>query len=297
MRILLVEDDKLIGDGIKAGLSKMGFNVDWFTDGKTGQAALYTAPYDAVVLDLTLPEIDGLEILRAARKRKERTGADPDRAGCAESARRRVTPGADDYLCKPFALIEVAARLESLVRRSHGQARSELRHGKVTLDPASLVATLEGETLVLKPKEFALLELLMRNAGRVLPRKAIEEKLYNWDDDVSSNAVEVHVHHLRRKLGSDFIRTVHGIGYTRVTHETDPTPEPEAAPDAPLLLLSPAARFAASVVARHQTTDKLDKLFDTQQMLFAKRLLTMDVDELRAPERMREVPKSQTRPS
>ena len=122
--------------------------------------------------------------------------------------------GADDYLCKPFALIEVAARLEALVRRSHGQARSELRHGKVTLDPASLVATLEGETLVLKPKEFALLELLMRNAGRVLPRKAIEEKLYNWDDDVSSNAVEVHVHHLRRKLGSDFIRTVHGIGYT-----------------------------------------------------------------------------------
>lgn len=149
-----------------------------------------------------------------ARKRKERTGADPDCAGCAESARRRVTPGADDYLCKPFALIEVAARLEALVRRSHGQARSELRHGKVTLDPASLVATLEGETLVLKPKEFALLELLMRNAGRVLPRKAIEEKLYNWDDDVSSNAVEVHVHHLRRKLGSDFILTVHGIGYT-----------------------------------------------------------------------------------
>ena len=122
--------------------------------------------------------------------------------------------GADDYLCKPFALIEVAARLEALVRRSHGQTRSELRHGKVTLDPTSLVATLEGETLALKPKEFALLELLMRNAGRVLPRKAIEEKLYTWDDDVSSNAVEVHVHHLRRKLGSEFIRTVHGIGYT-----------------------------------------------------------------------------------
>ncbi len=133
----------------------------------------------------------------------------------------------------------MAARLEALVRRSHGQARSELRHGKVTLDPASLVATLEGETLVLKPKEFALLELLMRNAGRVLPRKAIEEKLYNWDDDVSSNAVEVHVHHLRRKLGSEFIRTVHGIGYTRVTHETDPTPEPEAAPDAPLFAAVP----------------------------------------------------------
>ncbi|WP_288455734.1 quorum sensing response regulator transcription factor QseB [uncultured Enterobacter sp.] len=215
MRILLVEDDKLIGDGIKAGLSKMGFNVDWFTDGKTGQAALYTAPYDAVVLDLTLPEIDGLEILRAWR---ESGKSEPVLILTARDAlNQRVEGlrlGADDYLCKPFALIEVAARLEALVRRSHGQARSELRHGKVTLDPASLVATLEGETLVLKPKEFALLELLMRNAGRVLPRKAIEEKLYNWDDDVSSNAVEVHVHHLRRKLGSDFIRTVHGIGYT-----------------------------------------------------------------------------------
>jgi two-component system response regulator QseB len=96
--------------------------------------------------------------------------------------------GADDYLCKPFALIEVGARLEALVRRSHGQTRSELRHGKVTLDPTRLVATLDGETLTLKPKEFALLELLMRNAGRVLPRKLIEEKLYTWDDDVSSNA-------------------------------------------------------------------------------------------------------------
>lgn len=122
--------------------------------------------------------------------------------------------GADDYLCKPFALIEVAARLEALIRRAHGQSSSELRHGKVILDPNRLTASLDGESLALKPKEFALLELLMRNAGRVLPRKLIEEKLYTWDDEVSSNAVEVHVHHLRRKLGSDFIRTVHGIGYT-----------------------------------------------------------------------------------
>jgi len=122
--------------------------------------------------------------------------------------------GADDYLCKPFALIEVAARLEALMRRAHGQASNALRHGNVSLSPDNLTATLNDEPLLLKPKEFALLELLMRNAGRVLPRKLIEEKLYNWDDDVSSNAVEVHVHHLRRKLGSSFIRTVHGIGYT-----------------------------------------------------------------------------------
>lgn len=215
MRILLVEDDRLIGDGIKAGLTKMGFSVDWFTHGKTGRAALYSAPYDAVVLDLTLPEMDGLDILREWR---EGGRSEPVLILTARDAlSQRVDGlrlGADDYLCKPFALIEVAARLEALVRRSHGQARSELRHGKVTLDPAGLIATLNGETLVLKPKEFALLELLMRNAGRVLPRSQIEEKLYGWDDDVSSNAVEVHVHHLRRKLGSEFIRTVHGIGYT-----------------------------------------------------------------------------------
>lgn len=122
--------------------------------------------------------------------------------------------GADDYLCKPFALIEVAARLEALVRRASGQASNILRHGQVTLDPGALVATSADEPLSLKPKEFALLELLMRNKGRVLPRKLIQEKLYTWDENVSSNAIEVHVHHLRRKLGSDFIRTVHGIGYT-----------------------------------------------------------------------------------
>ncbi|KIS45024.1 quorum sensing response regulator transcription factor QseB [Kosakonia radicincitans] len=215
MRILLIEDDTLIGDGIKAGLSKKGFSVDWFTDGKQGQAALFAAPYDAVILDLTLPGIDGLDILRHWRSQKR---SEPVLILTARDAiEQRVEGlrlGADDYLCKPFALVEVAARLEVLIRRTHGQTQSVLRHGPVTLDPASLIATLEGETLVLKPKEFALLELLLRNAGRVLPRKLIEEKLYNWDDEVSSNAVEVHVHHLRRKLGSAFIRTVHGIGYT-----------------------------------------------------------------------------------
>ena len=215
MRILLVEDDKMIGDGIKAGLTKLGFSVDWFTEGETGRAALYSAPYDAVVLDLTLPGLDGLQILRDWR---EQGRSEPVLILTARDAlSQRVEGlrlGADDYLCKPFALIEVAARLEALVRRSHGQARSELRHGKITLNPTSLVATLNGETLVLKPKEFALLELMMRNVGRVLPRKLIEEKLYTWDEDVSSNTIEVHVHHLRRKLGSDFIRTVHGIGYT-----------------------------------------------------------------------------------
>lgn len=215
MRILLVEDDTLIGDGLKAGLGKKGFSVDWFTDGKQGKAALFSAPYDAVILDLTLPGIDGLDILRDWREQKH---AEPVLILTARDAiDQRVEGlrlGADDYLCKPFALVEVAARLEVLIRRRHGQTHSVLRHGNVTLDPGNLVATLDGKTLALKPKEFALLELLLRNAGRVLPRKLIEEKLYTWDDEVTSNAVEVHVHHLRRKLGTTFIRTVHGIGYT-----------------------------------------------------------------------------------
>lgn len=215
MRILLVEDDKLIGDGLKTGLGKMGFTVDWFIGGEEGKLALSSAPYDAVILDLTLPGIDGLDILRDWRQKSHSEPVLILTARDALSQRvEGLRLGADDYLCKPFALIEVAARLEALIRRAHGQSSNELRHGAVALDPGKLTATLDGEPLALKPKEFALLELLLRNAGRVLPRKLIEEKLYSWDDDVTSNAVEVHVHYLRRKLGSDFIRTVHGIGYT-----------------------------------------------------------------------------------
>lgn len=215
MRILLIEDDPLIGDGIKVGLIKMGFTVDWFNEGQVGRNALAQAPYDAVILDLSLPGIDGLDILRQWRKdgRNEPVLVLTAR----DSLDERITglnSGADDYLCKPFALAEVAARLQVLIRRAHGHAQPELAHGHVVLYPASHTVTLNEEIVVLKPKEFALLELLMRNAGRVLPRTLIEEKLYNWDEDVSRNALEVHIHHLRKKLGSDFIRTVHGIGYT-----------------------------------------------------------------------------------
>lgn len=215
MRILVIEDDPLIGDGLKAGLVKLGYTVDWFNDGKIGKNALAQAPYDAVILDLSLPAIDGLEILRQWRKAGQN---EPVLILTArDSLDERVTglnSGADDYLCKPFALAEVSARLQVLIRRTHGQAQPELVHGNVILYPANHSVMLNAQTLMLKPKEFALLELLMRNAGRVLPRTLIEEKLYSWDDDVSRNALEVHIHHLRKKLGSDFIRTVHGIGYT-----------------------------------------------------------------------------------
>lgn len=215
MRILLIEDDRLIGDGIKAGLSKLGFSIDWFTQGNEGLRALSAAPYDAVVLDLSLPEIDGLTILRQWRQQ----GRDePVLILTARDAlEQRVSglqQGADDYLCKPFALSEVAARLQALIRRRHGQLQPTLQHGSLVMEPGSHTVTLKGEPLVLKARELALLELFLLNNGRVLTRPQLEDKLYGWDDDVSSNAVEVHIHHLRKKLGSEFIRTIHGVGYT-----------------------------------------------------------------------------------
>ncbi|MFQ6247224.1 quorum sensing response regulator transcription factor QseB [Yersinia enterocolitica] len=215
MRVLLIEDDPLIGDGIKTGLKKMGLTVDWFSDGQQGLVALDATSYDAVILDLSLPGIDGLDILCNWRRNGHE---EPVLILTARDAlEQRVTglqQGADDYLCKPFALIEVTARLQALVRRRHGLVQTTLSHGSVRLDPINFTVTKDDEPLFLKPKEFTLLELLLRNEGRVLPRTLIEEKIYNWNDEISSNAVEVHIHHLRRKLGSHFIRTVHGIGYT-----------------------------------------------------------------------------------
>jgi two-component system response regulator QseB len=214
MRILLIEDDSLIGDGIVVGLGRMGFGVDWFTDGETGRDALRAAPYDAVVLDLGLPRIDGTEILSAWRREgldvpvlvlTARDTLDDRVAG--------LRGGADDYLCKPFALAEVAARLQALIRRSHGRLEPRITHGDVVFDPVSRSVLRRGEPVELTPRELALLELFLHNRKRVLPQSLIREKLYTWNENVGSNTVEVHIHHLRRKLGNDLIRTVHGIGY------------------------------------------------------------------------------------
>ena len=215
MKILVIEDDALLLQGLILAMQSEGYVCDGVSTAHEAALSLASNHYSLIVLDLGLPDEDGLHFL--ARMRREKMTQPVLILTARDALSQRVEGlrlGADDYLCKPFALIEVAARLEALIRRAHGQSSSELRHGKVILDPNRLTASLDGESLALKPKEFALLELLMRNAGRVLPRKLIEEKLYTWDDEVSSNAVEVHVHHLRRKLGSDFIRTVHGIGYT-----------------------------------------------------------------------------------
>ncbi len=214
MRILLIEDDSLIGEGLKLGLTKSGFSVDWFTDGKTGLDALSSAPYDAVVLDLTLPKMDGLDVLQNWRR------ANQDVPVLILTARdtldERITGlqrGADDYLCKPFALAEVVARLQALIRRRYGHTNPVIEHSLVRFDPNQRKVFLKDQEVTLTTREYNLLELFMHNKDRVLTRSSIEEKLYTWDDEVNSNALEVHIYNLRQKLEKQFIRTVHGVGY------------------------------------------------------------------------------------
>jgi two-component system OmpR family response regulator/two-component system response regulator QseB len=215
MRILLAEDDVMLGDGLRAGLRQLGFQVDWVRDGLAAERELATGDYMAAVLDLGLPLKDGLDVLQALRQRKISTpvlvltarDAVPDRI-------RGLDLGADDYVVKPVDLHELGARLRSLVRRSHGQINDTLRCGTVLLDPSARQVSLDGEAVTLSTREFDLLHALMLNAGRVMSREQLEQKLYSWGYEVDSNAIEVHIHHLRRKLQPDLIQTVRGIGYT-----------------------------------------------------------------------------------
>lgn len=214
MRILLIEDDGLIGDGIKTGLEKNGFGVDWFDNGTDGEEALYQAPYAAVILDLGLPGIDGLSILKNWRdKGKNEPVLILTARGDVDSRILGLNKGADDYLAKPFSLKEVIARLNALIRRGGGYAVAELAYKDIRFNPATRQVTRGGTAVELAPREVALLELLLLNKNRVLSKTVIEEKLYSWDDEVQSNAVEVHVHHLRKKLGKDIVRTINKIGY------------------------------------------------------------------------------------
>jgi two-component system OmpR family response regulator/two-component system response regulator QseB len=214
MRILLVEDDRLLGDGVQAGLTGSGFTVDWVRDGDAALAALATESFVAVLLDLGLPKRDGLSVLTSLR-----SAGNPvpvlvltARDQVADKI-RGLDLGADDYVIKPFDLDELAARLRALVRRSQGRADASLRHGELVLDPAARTVKLKGEPVTLTGKEFDLLRMLLDAAGRVLTRRVLEEQLYAWGEAVESNALEVHIHHLRRKLGSELIRTVRGVGY------------------------------------------------------------------------------------
>ena len=214
MRLLLAEDDALLGDGLQAGLRQAGFQVDWVRDGIAAEHALAGGTYAALVLDLGLPRRSGEELLARLRAKGARLPVLilTARDGVGDRV-RGLDAGADDYLVKPADLQELAARLRALVRRARGEASPRLRAGAVELDPATREVTLRGARVLLQPREFALLHELMLNAGRALSRQQLEERLYAWGEEIGSNAVEVHVHHLRRKLGPDVVRTVRGVGY------------------------------------------------------------------------------------
>lgn len=214
MRVLLIEDDRLIGEGLKLGLTKQQFVVDWFEDGKQGFEALFTTDYDAVVLDLTLPKMDGMEVLKKWRKENQDTPVLILTA--RDTLDERISgfqAGADDYLCKPFALMEVVVRLQALVRRRYQQSSTNLTIGALVIDQNAHTVMLNNQPISLTAKEFKLLALFANNQTRVLSRTMIEEKLYSWDSELSSNALEVYIHNLRKKLGKSWIKTVHGIGY------------------------------------------------------------------------------------
>ena len=214
MRILLAEDDLLLGDGLRAGLRQLGFHVDWVRDGNAAERELRAEPYAAAVLDLGLPGQDGLDVLAAVRRSGVKLPVLVLTARDAVPERiRGLDLGADDYVLKPVDLQELAARLRALVRRAHGQPQESLRVQDLALDPAARQVSRAGEPVVLSVREFDLLQVLMLNAGRVLSREHLEQQLYSWGREVESNAIEVHIHHLRRKLGASTIQTVRGVGY------------------------------------------------------------------------------------
>lgn len=214
MRILLVEDDVMLGDGMVDALRSSGYTVDWLQQGMPALSALKSEEFAALVLDLNLPDIDGISLLRKLRREgltlpvlilTARDALDDRVLG--------LDAGSDDYMVKPFALQELNARLRALVRRSKGQAQAVLEYGELQLFPASQQVTYRGEPVKLTPHEYKLLQELITQSGRVLSRDQLQQSLYGWDEGAESNAVEVHIHHLRKKFFPELIRNIRGVGY------------------------------------------------------------------------------------
>ena len=231
MRLLLVEDDRMIGSGLRAVLQTEGHAVDWVRDIRAARAALASERFDLILLDLGLPasaesglaapELDGITLLRELRGRRDPTPVIVITARDAPEARiLGLDSGADDYLTKPFEVAELSARIRAVMRRHGGHAQPVLCHGAVRLDPATRQVTLEGRPVLLSAREFAVLEALMARPGAVLTRAQLEDRLYGWSEAVESNAISVYIHQLRRKLGSDFIQSMRGVGYFLASEPT-----------------------------------------------------------------------------
>ena len=214
MRILLVEDDASLGSALRDGLRHAGFAVEWFRNGEQARAALEAEGFSGIVLDLGLPGLGGLELLKWLRGSGRRTPVLVlTSRDAVDDKVRGLDLGADDYVVKPVALAELAARLRALVRRAQGASSGVLSVGEVSLDPAARAVTYQSKPVELSAREFAVLHELMLHAGRVLTREQLETSLYEWQDSIESNAIEVYVHHLRRKLAPEIIATVRGVGY------------------------------------------------------------------------------------
>lgn len=214
MRILLTEDDQMLGKAIKDALENENNIVDWVIDGEMCEAALSTTNFEILLLDLNLPKKSGLEVLRNIRLKKNLIPVLILTAKDAVSQKiTGLDMGADDYLVKPFDLDELLARIRSLVRRSKGIANSVLNYQDLELDSIARQLTKDGVKIDLSPKEFAILQLLLENIGKAVSKKSLEELLYSWDDSIESNTIEVNIHHLRKKLGTNLIKTIWGVGY------------------------------------------------------------------------------------
>jgi len=214
MRVLIVEDDALLGDALQAGLREQGIAAEWLRDGRSADEASRTEDFSALIVDIGLPRLDGLQLVRRMRARNDQTPVLLLTARDAINDRvLGLDAGADDYVVKPVALAELAARLRALVRRSTGQASPVLSVGPLRLDPAAHRVSFRGEPIELSVREFAVLHELMANVGRVLSREQLEARLYEWDRALESNAIEVHIHHLRKKITPQIIHTVRGVGY------------------------------------------------------------------------------------
>ena len=214
MRLLLVEDDPLLGDGLAAGLSLAGYRVEWMKDGEAALRALRSDSFDLVVLDLGLPKVDGLQILKQVRESGDQTPILILTARDAlESRLAGLDGGADDYLTKPFDLDELTARLRAIYRRRIGESTPQQQYRDIVLNPAARTITQAGTPVVLTRHEFSILELLFGSIGRVVTKAHLEESLYGWDEGAESNTIEVHIHHLRKKLGKSLIQTIRGVGY------------------------------------------------------------------------------------